>query len=1257
MKILGLDLGPTSIGWALIETDSDNNPISILGLGSRIIPYSNDTTAADFSKGKGESPCTERTRCRQMRRNLDRFQLHREQLKNLMAEIGIINSDFKPSPASPAEIWKSRANAATPGIKLPLDKLACVLLHINHRRGYKHAKSDLGDSKQTDYVTKINDRYSEIQKTGKTVGQYFYDKLKDSEVITPGGKRFYTYRIKEKVCPRIAYEEEVNRILKVQSEFYPDILTKENKTAIIQVIFYQRPLKSCKNLVSFCDFEKHEFLNKAGKKVENGPKVTPRTSPLAQVCRIYEAINNIKLVNSRRKNKKTNIAPSLFDDPESSPKDLRKLMPEYTFSDEERERIFDFLNTHEKISEKDLLKILGLTSEDGFRSDKALGKGIQGNTTWCQIAKALGNHPDKESLLSFNISEDIPATNPDVNKETGEVLARIKPDCTQQPLYMLWHTLYSINDKDELFKVLTEKFGIEDEEILNNLYALDFVKADYANKSAKFIRKLIPLLKKGLMYSEACAILGKNHSNSLTKEENEIRELQHHLTPLHKGDLRQPVVEKILNQTINVVNAIIDEYGEIDEVRVELARELKRDKEGREKMAQNISKLERENKTLAEEIAELNILPTRRRIQKMKMLKETDNRCMYCGKQITPYQFIEGHGYDIEHIIPRSKLFDDSLANKVCACRECNAAKGAQTAFDFMKTRGEQEFNSYLDRIEDLYKNNKISRGKRDRLLMSESAIPEDFIERDLRETQYISRKSLEILSSAIRNVYASSGMVTDFFRHAWGYDTILHDINLPRYEAADLTEDVEYETHGQKHTAHRIKDWSKRKDHRHHALDALVVALTRQGYIQRLNTLNALSNSEVNSEGWNGLDKWAAQRPHIDREKVMNALEEVAISFKSGKKLTTPGKRYIRKNGKRICVQTGVSVPRAPLHKETIYGRIKIDDGEKKMKFALDNLHLIKNKEIRRQLELQLQQAEGDKSKVLKDLKKNPIKINDRYVESVRCFREESVVKYPIESIAYKDVRYIVDSHIREIVEQRYEGVGKKDKEFVKSLAEKPLYSDKDCKHQIRTIRLFSGIKMSTLAGVRKNESGEIIGYAQKRNNHHVSFYKNTDGKIVESVVSFWDCVKRKNIGLPSIIKKPAEAWDALVALGEHLDIEEIANTLPATDSEFIMSLQRNEMVVLGMSDDEWNDAIASNDIRSINRHLYRVWKLSSGEYCFKYQTNTTAAIEDGDKEIKQFYKISSIPSLIALHPRKVSVSILGKFNPLSNDKENSML
>lgn len=206
-----------------------------------------------------------------------------------------------------------------------------------------------------------------------------------------------------------------------------------------------------------------------------------------------------------------------------------------------------------------------------------------------------------------------------------------------------------------------------------------------------------------------------------------------------------------------------------------------------------------------------------------------------------------------------------------------------------MKSKGSHEFNSYLRRIEDLYKDNKISRDKRDRLLMSASEIPEDFIERDLRLTQYITTKSLEILSGAIRNVYASSGIVTDFFRHAWGYDTILHDLNLPRYEAGDLTEKVEYETHGQKHSAMRIRNWSKRKDHRHHALDALVIALTRQGYIQRLNSLNADSGNSDKSSKWRSLDKWASERPHFERRNVIQTMEEISISFKPGKKLATP--------------------------------------------------------------------------------------------------------------------------------------------------------------------------------------------------------------------------------------------------------------------------------------------------------------------------------------------------------------------------------
>lgn len=152
----------------------------------------------------------------------------------------------------------------------------------------------------------------------------------------------------------------------------------------------------------------------------------------------------------------------------------------------------------------------------------------------------------------------------------------------------------------------------------------------------------------------------------------------------------------------------------------------------------------------------------------------------------------------------------------------------------------DEEFRAYIARVEAMAEAKKISRTKRDRLLCPKEEIPSDFLERDLRQSQYIARKAMEILHTVVRNVWATSGSVTDFFRHQWGYNRILHDLSLDKYALAGLVEEVEYEHKGQTHRRQQIKNWSKRFDHRHHAVDALVIALTRQGYVQRLNNLNA---------------------------------------------------------------------------------------------------------------------------------------------------------------------------------------------------------------------------------------------------------------------------------------------------------------------------------------------------------------------------------------------------------------------------------
>ena len=259
-RILGLDLGITSIGWSVIETNDENKPLQIIAMGSRIVPLSTDDSA-QFSKGQAITRNQDRTAKRTARKGYDRYQQRRENLTIEFRKLGML-PDEQLIKLPVMELWQLRADAATPGKQLSLPEIGRVLYHINQRRGYKHAKADeSGDSKQRDYVANINQRYSKIIDRGQTIGQYFAEQLKASEIITDKG-HFYTYRIKEQVFPRKAYEAEFDQIMMIQQKYYPDILTDQVINRLRnEIIFYQRGLKSCKHLVSICEFEKKEYKN------------------------------------------------------------------------------------------------------------------------------------------------------------------------------------------------------------------------------------------------------------------------------------------------------------------------------------------------------------------------------------------------------------------------------------------------------------------------------------------------------------------------------------------------------------------------------------------------------------------------------------------------------------------------------------------------------------------------------------------------------------------------------------------------------------------------------------------------------------------------------------------------------------------------------------------------------------------------------------------------------------------------------------
>lgn len=267
-------------------------------------------------------------------------------------------------------------------------------------------------------------------------------------------------------------------------------------------------------------------------------------------------------------------------------------------------------------------------------------------------------------------------------------------------MYRLWHLLYSFEGDDsktgneKLIDKLTELYGFEREYAV--LLANISFQPDYGSLSTKAMRKILPFLKGGNEYSLACEYAGYRHSKrSLTKEELNSKIYKDRLELLPRNSLRNPVVEKILNQMINVVNMLVETYGKPDEIRIELARELKKSAKERENMTlairKSTSEYEEYRAILQQEFGLINV--SRNDIIRYKLyleLKENGYKTLYSNTYISREKLFSKE-FDIEHIIPQAKLFDDSFSNKTLESRSVNIAKSNATAYDYVKEKdGEQ---------------------------------------------------------------------------------------------------------------------------------------------------------------------------------------------------------------------------------------------------------------------------------------------------------------------------------------------------------------------------------------------------------------------------------------------------------------------------------------------------------------------------------------------------------------------------------------
>lgn len=1069
--------------------------------------------------------------------------------------------------------WRKKAIEES----MSLEQLVVVLQCIN---------SDITSS--SGYLGAIGDRSKQLYFNKQTVGQFQYDQLQKNP----------HYSLKNQVFYRQDYLDEFEKIWETQSKFYPQLTPELKKKIREEAIFFQRPLKSKKGELSVCAFEGREVvktIDGKNKKIMIGPKVCPASSPLFQEFRIWGILNNIKVKDNQ----------------------------ERYLTLEEKNTLFASLNLSFSMTVTEASKLIGHKITNYKEK-------IQGNTTLAIL---------KETVPTL-ITEEYLST--DVCRiEEKDADGKIVNPWDNQPLIKLWHLLYSyegdnsISGVDSLVQILMDKYHVDnvDAKRLANIAFED----DYSNLSSRALRKILPHMRAGLQYSEACIAAGYNHSErSLTKEQLAHKNYLDELPPLPKNSLRNPVVEKILNQMINVVNQVIATYGKPDEIRIEMARELKKSSKERQEMVQHIADGETKNaeakEILEKEFGILHV--TRNDILRYRLymeLKDNGWKTLYSNTYI-PREKLFSKDFDIEHIIPQALLFDDSFANKTLEARDVNIRKGKMTAFDFIcSPESPSREDEYRARIESMHKSGAISDAKYKKLLMKAEDIPSGFIDRDLRDSQYIAKKAREILEQLVPVVVATTGSVTARLREDWQLVDVMKELNWSKYDSLGQT--TSYQNHDGK-TIYQIADWSKRDDNRHHAMDAIAIAFTRLAYIQYLNNLNARIEKSVDDyidldmvelrdikpeerssviyaienkylERHNGKLRFIAPMPLAEfRKAAKQQLESTLVSVKARNKVTTINRYKVRGENEYRKALT----PRGSLHNDTIYGSIRQENITMEKvgaSFSEEKILTVCNPIFRRLLMQRLHMFGNDPKKAFTGknaLSKSPIIINAEKGQIVPEYVKTKTLEtvYTIRKPISPDLKIdkVVNGDIRKLLENRLAQYHGNAKEAFSNLDENPIWLNEKEGIQVKRVTI-KGVSNATALGTKHDHMGKEIldehghpvlsKFVSTSGNHHVAIFEDEEGNLQEHVVSFYEATVRKNMGLNVIDKEFNRdlGW------------------------RFLFTMKQNEMFVFPNEQTGFNpneiDLMSPDNYAAISPNLYRVQKIASKNYCFRHHLETS--------------------------------------------------
>lgn len=947
-KILGIDTGTNSLGWAIVEKHDDGG-YKLLDKGVNIFQE-----GVKKEKGKESSKAAERTGHRSIRKQYFRRKVRKIRLLKVLSD----NNLCPPVSSKELSLWRHRNIYPSNKLlrqweqtddktdnnpysfrykcltkKLDLSDitqryiLGRALYHLNQRRGFlSNRKSGVSDE---DGIVKsgISDLSKEIEETGcHYLGEYFYKLYQQGKKI----RKHYTAR-------KDHYLKEFQAICRMQQ------LDENLVSHLENVIFFQRPLKSQKGQVGHCVFE---------------PKKTkcPASHPLFEEFRMLSFLNNIKIQN-----------PS--DD------SLRLL------------------------SEKERNKVIPLF----FRCSKPtfdfedIAKSLAGKGKYAWI-----KHPSGKPYL-FNFSMDTSVSGCPVTARLKEIFGDnwIDSICEVydkgygksrlQIINDIWHVLFDFTDKEHL-----EYFG-KNHLQLNDKEAKSFgridVCSDYASLSLKAICKILPYLRMGYGYTlsaffgnleevipseiwhlpdnrkriideltdavnnklqcvadkrtvEQCIkdyildhynvsekVVNKLYHPSMIETYSRVPKGVNKLGSPRVSSIRNPMAMRSFFRLRHVINTLLAE-GKIDRnttIHIELARDLN-DSNQRQALSRYIKKNESDRKKAKDEIIKLYreathkiIVPTDTDVLKYQLWEEQGHRCLYTGEQIGIADFLGGNPkYDIEHTIPRS-VGGDSTKMNLTLCNSKFNREEKQTSLpadlpnhDEVLVRIEDWKKKYEElgkRIRKIHTNSCTTKEQKDRLLQYKNLlkleydywygkyqrfvmtdVPTGFSRRQGVDIGTISKYVRLYLKSFFDRVFVVKGIATSDFRKIWG----IQDVFAKK----------------------------ERVNHVHHCIDAIVIACIGPGEYSKL----AEYYHDEENHKWYGSSKGHISFPWPtfveDIKKIQN---EVLVSHNTINNIGKSGKHKILLRGKKVWAN-GDSA-RGSLHKDTYYGAIEND---RKIKYVV---------------------------------------------------------------------------------------------------------------------------------------------------------------------------------------------------------------------------------------------------------------------------------------------------------------------------------